>query len=82
MAKPEPPIALALKIEPAGFFAFRTPLLPFDELTAFSMGLRAPSDPAALESALAEDRELLRARLREWLARPEVLEALFVPRRR
>jgi hypothetical protein len=43
------------------------------------MGLRAPSaDPAALESALAEDRELLRARLRDWLARPEVLEALFV----
>jgi thiopeptide-type bacteriocin biosynthesis protein len=79
MAKPEPSIAPALKIEPAGFFAFRTPLLPFDELTAFSMGLRAPSaDPAALESALAEDRALLRARLREWLARPEVLEALFV----
>jgi hypothetical protein len=28
MAKPEPPIALALKIEPAGSFAFRTPRNP------------------------------------------------------
>ncbi|HKI06526.1 MAG TPA: lantibiotic dehydratase [Thermoanaerobaculia bacterium] len=63
------------------FFAFRTPLLPFEELEAWSEGLEAPAalaDPERLEQALAADRERLRARLAELAARPEVLEAVFL----
>ena len=48
---------------PADFFVLRTPLLPFDELLAWSEG---------------EDRRLLRARLQALVARPEVREALLV----
>lgn len=51
---------------PSGFFAFRTPLLPFDELLAWGEGPEAP---------LAG---VLRARLRAIVTRPEVREALFV----
>ena len=67
--------------EPSGFFAFRSPLLPFDELEAWSEGLEACSsldDPERLEQALARDREQLRTWLRSALARPEVAEALFL----
>jgi thiopeptide-type bacteriocin biosynthesis protein len=67
--------------EPSGFFALRTPLLPFDELLAWSEGLAAPpvvNDAARLEEALAADRARLRARLRDVVSRPEVREALFV----
>lgn len=69
---------------PSDFFAFRTPLLPFEELEAWGEGLEAPaaleadSDPERLEAALAADRERLRARLAELAARPEVLEAVFL----
>jgi thiopeptide-type bacteriocin biosynthesis protein len=66
---------------PSGFFAFRTPLLPFDELLAWGEGLAAPGDlddPANLERALEADKIRLRAYLRDVLARPEVREALFV----
>jgi hypothetical protein len=66
---------------PSGFFALRTPLLPFDELLAWGDGLEAPSslgDPARLEAALAADRARLRGRLRSLLERPEVREALFL----
>ena len=68
---------------PADFFAFRTPLLPFEELEAWAEGLEAPAaleshDPERLEAALAADRERLRARLAELAARPEVLEAVFL----
>jgi thiopeptide-type bacteriocin biosynthesis protein len=69
---------------PAGFFVLRTPLLPFEELEAWGDRLAAPAaldeDPAtgALGRALAADRELLRARLRAVVARPEVREALLV----
>ena len=68
---------------PAGFFAFRTPLLPFEELEAFGEGLEAPAalaaeDPGRLEAALAADRERLRARLAVLSERPEVLEAVFL----
>ncbi len=65
----------------SGFFALRTPLLPFDELLAFSDGLEAASagdDPGRFEAAFAEDRSLLCRRLRAVFARPEVREALFV----
>ncbi|HZF07481.1 MAG TPA: lantibiotic dehydratase [Thermoanaerobaculia bacterium] len=66
---------------PSGFFAFRTPLLPFEELEAWSAGLTALSavdDPAALAAALAADQTLLRTRLQEALERPEIAEALFL----
>jgi thiopeptide-type bacteriocin biosynthesis protein len=64
---------------PSGFFAFRTPLLPFEEVEAWSAGLAAPgADPEALAAALAADRAMLRARLGALVERPEVAEALFV----
>ncbi|XXF79655.1 lantibiotic dehydratase [Myxococcaceae bacterium GXIMD 01537] len=66
----------------SGFFVLRTPLLPLDELRAWSQGLRAPGalalPHAALEEALAADRALLRERLASVVARPEVREALFL----
>jgi thiopeptide-type bacteriocin biosynthesis protein len=65
----------------SGFFALRTPLLPFDELLTWGEGLEAPLavyDPARLEEALAADRARLRTRLRDLVSRPEVREALFV----
>jgi thiopeptide-type bacteriocin biosynthesis protein len=66
---------------PSGFFALRTPLLPFDDLLAWGEGLEAPragGDPASLNQALVTDRVRLRARLRAVVERPEVREALFV----
>jgi len=66
---------------PSGFFALRTPLLPFDELVAWSEELQAAAagdDPTRLEAALVEDHTSLRRRLREVFSRPEVREALFV----
>src|SRR5438552_1940749 len=66
---------------PSGFFALRTPLLPFDELLAWSDGLEAASagdDPERLKAACAADWLRLRNYLREVYARPEVREALFV----
>src|SRR3954470_17833074 len=78
MAKPSGP---ERPFAPSGFFAFRTPLLPFEELEAFSAGLEAPGaagDPEALEAALAADRERLRSRLAALADRPEVLEAVFL----
>ncbi len=67
----------------ADFFAFRTPLLPFEELEAWGEGLEVPAalqsgDSEALEPALAADRDKLRARLADLAARPEVLEAVFL----
>ena len=53
-------------LEPAGFFALRSPLLPFDDLRAWSDGLCAPAvvgDAARLEAALSADRALLTERL-------------------
>lgn len=69
------------RYEPSGFFAFRSPLLPFDELEAWSADLEACAaldDPERLEQALARDRERLRAWLRQALERPEIAEALFL----
>ncbi|HVG07463.1 MAG TPA: lantibiotic dehydratase [Thermoanaerobaculia bacterium] len=76
MTPPDAPV-----FEPSGFFAFRSPLLAFDELEAWSAGLEACSaldDPERLEQALARDRARLRAWLREALERPEIAEALFL----
>src|SRR5262245_35667287 len=85
MAESRAPTPLSVKadpgIVPSGFFVLRTPLLPFDELEAWSVGLAAPAasqDAGALETALAADRERLRGRLRTLVRRPEVLDALFV----
>ncbi len=54
---------------PSDFFAFRTPLLPFEELEAWGEGLEAPAAlEAALESALeSENPERLEAALAQAL---------------
>jgi thiopeptide-type bacteriocin biosynthesis protein len=66
--------------EPSGFFALRTPLLPFDELLSWSDGLEATpaGDSSNTEQALEADRQRLRARLRDLVARPLIRDALFV----
>jgi thiopeptide-type bacteriocin biosynthesis protein len=66
---------------PAGFFVLRTPLLPFEELAAWSEGLEAIGslgDPRGLETALERDRARLRSRLVAAMTRPELRDALFV----
>src|SRR5215831_16119420 len=55
------------KLRAAGFFCLRTPLLPFSDFTAWSDGLDAARDVAAL-----------RARLAAIVERPEVREAIFI----
>jgi thiopeptide-type bacteriocin biosynthesis protein len=93
VARPDPQ-RQSRDYQPSGFFAFRTPLLPYDALEAWSSGLRAAAaaEPAETNAAqvpleqpdagwperLNADRELLRSRLRELVARPEIEEALFV----
>jgi lantibiotic biosynthesis protein len=63
----------------SGFFALRTPLLPFEEWTRWADALEASTEePQHLEGAFASDRMRLRARLVEALARPEVRDALFI----
>src|SRR5262245_51056029 len=65
----------------SGFFAWRTPTLPFDALLDWSRDLRGPAgpdDPARLAESLADDRRLLRERLHAMLTRPCVREALFL----
>ncbi|HEX3127496.1 MAG TPA: lantibiotic dehydratase, partial [Thermoanaerobaculia bacterium] len=58
----------------------RTPLLPFEEMEAWSAGLLSPGyeehDEAGLAQAIAHDRTLLRERLRVLIERPEIREAL------
>jgi thiopeptide-type bacteriocin biosynthesis protein len=81
--KPTPALTPApngpLAITPSGFFAFRTPLLPFDVLEAWGAGLEAATAAAPdRASALARDRALLRARLRALVTEPVIREALFV----
>ncbi len=66
---------------PSGFFAFRTPLLAFDEFLAWCEGLEAGAtigDSALLEPALAADRKRLRERLRALFERPLLRDALFL----
>ncbi len=66
-------------LEHGGFFALRTPLLPFDELEAWGAGLTAAAaSESELPAALAADRRRLRRRLRRLIERPEIREALFV----
>jgi thiopeptide-type bacteriocin biosynthesis protein len=69
------------KFVASGFFALRTPLLPFDEFLRWSDGLEAPAflnDPVGLEKAVVADRSRLRRQLQEVMARSEVREALFI----
>lgn len=66
---------------PAGFFVFRTPLLPFDSAGAGAEPLCAPGalQPGDdLGAALAGDRRALVAALRDRVADPVVREALYV----
>ncbi|MDP8931698.1 MAG: lantibiotic dehydratase [Actinomycetota bacterium] len=66
---------------PSGFFVLRTPLLPFEEMEAWSEGLEAVGtldDHRCLEEALSRDRARLRERLLAVLTRPELREAIFV----
>ena len=79
------PAALAApELAAVGWFVLRTPLLPFEELVAWSDGVEAPaalgdgSPDRPLEEAVARDRQLLRARLQAAAVRPEVREALLV----
>ena len=68
------------RLVPAGFFVFRTPLLPFDAFAAWGAQLAAPQVGVgeALPAALAADRQKLRAYLGRILELPEVREALFL----
>ncbi len=66
---------------PSGFFVLRTPLLPFEEMTAWGEGLEAVDslgNSQGLEAALERDRATLRARLLAAVTRPEVRDAIFV----
>jgi lantibiotic biosynthesis protein len=66
---------------PSGFFALRTPLMPFDEIVAWSEGLEAVGslgDRQRLEAALERDRAKLRDRLLAAVTRPELRDAIFV----
>jgi len=66
-------------LRPSGFFAFRTPALPMRVLTDWVDGVEAPDcAPEELAAALERDRELLRERLSELAARPELQGALSV----
>src|SRR5579872_1172008 len=66
------------------FFVLRTPLLPASELTAWSDRLTAAkvsvneAGAEALETAWNTDVALLRSRLGEIMARPEISHALYV----
>lgn len=65
----------------AGFFVLRTPLLPLEEFLGLSQGLRAPEalqSNGDLAEAYASDRKLVRSRLKEFVARPEIKEALWI----
>jgi lantibiotic biosynthesis protein len=63
------------------FFALRTPLLPFTEYLRWAADLQSPlvwEDAEALEAALAQDRQRMRAELRELIGRPAIREALYL----
>ncbi len=65
------------KTEP--FFAFRTPALPYDFLTDWSLDLHGPhAGVDDLAFALEADRDAMRSKLRAALQRSEIREAIFV----
>src|SRR5689334_3861748 len=65
----------------SGFFVLRTPLLPFEEFLALSQGLtffEALRQGGDIASAAASDAKTVRARLQQFVDRPEVKEALWL----
>lgn len=65
----------------AEFFILRTPLLASGEVLSLADGLRfsaAVGKPEELESLLELDRKQVRARLRAFIERPAILEALYI----
>ncbi len=63
------------------FFVLRTPLLPFEEFLGLSQGLLSPEalrTKGDLAEAYAADRKLVRSRLQQFVARPEIKEALWI----
>ena len=59
----------------------RTPLFPLEEFLNFSRELtaaRALANGSGLAEAIAHDRKEIRARLQEFVRRPEVQEALWI----
>jgi thiopeptide-type bacteriocin biosynthesis protein len=64
-----------------GFFALRTPLLPFTDYLHWASGLAAPAageNDAELAAAIEADSQRLRAALRQIVDRPEVREAVYL----
>lgn len=66
----------------SGFFVLRTPLLPVEELEAWSTMLEAPKASEGewqeLARAVENDRLVMIAALHKLLTRPEIREALFI----
>lgn len=65
----------------SGFFALRTPLFPFEEFLKLSEGLtffKALRENGDIAAAATADAKMVRARLQEFLDRPEVKEALWL----
>lgn len=65
----------------SGFFAIRTPLLPFETILSLSEGLASLEmlqNENRLSKAYTSDRELIHSRLLHLLSQPEVREALWV----
>jgi len=68
----------------AGFFGFRTPILPYDTLAEWSSGLSArqacqegaPAGSPGVAAAIAADGARLRVLLTETIRRPEIRAAL------
>lgn len=73
-----------MNIKDCGFFVLRTPLLPIDEALGWGDSLecaekwRRKADAETTKQAWSDDLALLRARLRDLLQRPEVMQALAV----
>ncbi len=70
-------MSLERDFAPSGLVVLRTPLLPFEEIEAWSADLHAHSANGD-DEVFARDRVLLRERLATLLERPEIAEALFV----
>lgn len=73
-----------VQVTHSGFFVLRTPLLPIEELLAWSSDLTARelwqggADGSVVEKAWLADVEVLRVRLRAVMNRPEPMHALFI----
>lgn len=70
-----------IDFNPSGFFAMRTPLLPFAEWLKWSEGLESASlfdDEARFVQAYKSDVALLRERLLKTISQPEIYDALFI----